>query len=550
MSQRPWNRDQGYLLPPSLDDWVAAVHPVRFVAAFVAELPEETWVEMGVQRDAAPLGAPRYAPELLLSVWLAGFMSGIRTVRKLEYACHYDLSFRWLTAGQTPDHNTLWRFYAAHREGMRVLLRQSMEVAVKAELVDLALQAVDGTKVLANAAKERILDEGALQRLLARVDAAIADLEAQQRGDDEPPPPSLPAELAQQDALRQRVAAALAQVRAVETPRTVNLTDPQARIMKTRQGLRPAYNAQSVVVALDPERAGRRGRLIVATQVTTAPDDHGQLAPMITAAQLPEHRVPLTVADGGYHSGATLAACAEAGYAVVMPESQSAAQRRNPYHKDAFRYDPERDTYTCPAGREMTMRGTSHGTTGREVLLYRGEPGRCRSCAAFGTCTTAKRWGRTVAVGRYELALRAHRQWMETPEAQQAGQRRKSLIEPVFGMIKEQQRAHRMLLRGRHKVDAEWRLLAIAFNLNTLARVWAAGQLPGGDYTGDSAQRQPAAASLDRIRVKPATKRLITAQLAGLRRVLGQAPEGDGYGLNAIHAPPLRWLNPGHQDGR
>lgn len=331
--------------------------------------------------------------------------------------------------------------------------------------------------------------------MLERTDAAIADLEAQQGGDDAPPPAELPADLAQHGALRQRLSEALAEVQAADTPDTVNLTDPHARVMQTRHGQRPAYNAQAVVVALDPQRAGRTGRLILATEVSTAPDDHGQLAPMIAAARVEDHPVALSVADGGYHSGAALAACAAAGYAVVMPASQTAQQRSDPYHKDHFSYDADQHTYPCPQGQVMPLRGYSHRADGRVMARYWGDPESCRSGAAFGDCTTDRRRGRTLEIGVYDQDLRQHRDWMETPLAQQLSQRRKSLLEPVFGMIKEQQRAHRLLLRGRDNADAEWTLLAVAFNLRTLARVWADRVSHGTRARGGGVQAQTAGSS-------------------------------------------------------
>lgn len=133
MAQRSFTRDPLFLLPVAIEEWLPATHAVRFVDAFVHLLPEETWAELGVVQESERRGAPRDAPELLLMVVLAGFMQGIRTARKREYACRYDLSFRWLSAGQTPDHNTLWRFYAAHRKKMRVLLNQTVRVAVAAD---------------------------------------------------------------------------------------------------------------------------------------------------------------------------------------------------------------------------------------------------------------------------------------------------------------------------------------------------------------------------------------------------------------------------------
>jgi len=114
MPQRLFNRAQVFLVPPSLDDWLPADQPARFVAA-------------------------------LLGIWVYGFMAGIRSTRGLEAACRDQVPFRWLSGNQTPDHNTLARFYQTHQEGMRELFRQTVTVAVRAGLVDWALLATNVT---------------------------------------------------------------------------------------------------------------------------------------------------------------------------------------------------------------------------------------------------------------------------------------------------------------------------------------------------------------------------------------------------------------------
>ena len=105
MPLRPVNRDQGWLLPPALDDLLAQDHPARFVAAFVDGLDRASWAEMEIGVEGDPLGAPAYHPHLLLSVWLYGFMTGIRSSRKLEAACRDQISFLWLTGWHSrPQH--------------------------------------------------------------------------------------------------------------------------------------------------------------------------------------------------------------------------------------------------------------------------------------------------------------------------------------------------------------------------------------------------------------------------------------------------------------
>ena len=121
-----------------------------------------------------------------------------------------------------------------------------------AGLVDLAVQAVDGSKVAGNASPSRTLDEARLQRLLERTETAIADLEAQNTDDGPPAPPRLPEQLRHAQALRARVHEALARVAADEGTRRVNLTDGDAVLQRIRSGYLVGYNAQAVASPLTP----------------------------------------------------------------------------------------------------------------------------------------------------------------------------------------------------------------------------------------------------------------------------------------------------------
>ncbi|HHX45358.1 MAG TPA: transposase [Chloroflexi bacterium] len=87
MPTRPLTRDQAFLLPPRLDDLVPADHPVRFVAAYLDALEPATWREWDMRGAGDPLGAPSYHPQLLLGVWLYGFMTRTRSSRGLERGC-------------------------------------------------------------------------------------------------------------------------------------------------------------------------------------------------------------------------------------------------------------------------------------------------------------------------------------------------------------------------------------------------------------------------------------------------------------------------------
>ncbi len=474
MPLRPLNREQAWLLPPTLGELIPDDHPARFVAEFVDALDRTAWVELGIGPDGEPLGAPAYHPRALLSVWLHGFMTGIRSCRKLEAACRDQVPYLWLTGWQHPDHNTIWRFYQAHRQAMRRLLKYTVATAIELELVDLAVQAVDGTKISANAARDRTYDGPGLQRLLERTEMTIAEMEAQNEGGDDSSPPRLPEELQQAEMLRRQVRDAMNRLTQRKGTGRVNLTDEDAQLMKGRDGIITGYNAQTMVSPLIPETAKGNGMLITAAEVVCTAADSGQLIPMLEQTEkLTGERAQVTLADGGYHTAANLEAGERRGQTLVMAERyQGKAQA--PYFKDRFVYDAATDSYLCPHGQHLHLRGfrKSKCTGAGQTRVYSASRTACRACPAFGVCTRDAHAGRALWIGPSDILLRKHRQWMRTAKAHSLYARRQQLSEPTFGILKDQMGARRFLLRGLANVRAEFSLMATAFNLRTLCRVW------------------------------------------------------------------------------
>ena len=471
MPLRPMGREQMWMLPPTLDELLPLDHPARFVAEFVDALGRDGWAELGVDIDREVLGAPAYHPWALLSVWLYGFMTGVRSCRKLEAACRDQIPCLWLTGWQHPDHNTLWRFYKSHRQAMRKLFERTVRTAVAMELADLAVQAVDGTKVVANASVNRSYDAAGLGRLLERLEQAIDDLEAQNEAGEDAPVAHLPEELADKEILRDRVRRAMADLKSQRRHKRINLTDPEARLMKGRHSIVAGYNAQAMVSPMETAK-GASGMMVTAVDVVDAANDSAMLVPMVEQAEeTTGTRVPMTLADAGYFAASHLAECDRRGQQVVMAEAR---QRflTDPYHKDRFTYDERSDSFTCPQGRRLRFLRIQQAN-GVPLRLYRASGTVCQACPAFGVCTRARETGRSLAIGPHDTVLRRHRAWRSTPAAKEAYRLRKHLVEPVFGIIKEQQGARRFLLRGLANVTAEWVLLVTTFNLRTLWRVWS-----------------------------------------------------------------------------
>ena len=232
MPFRDMNREQMWLLPPALEELIPTDHPARFVAEFADALDSEGWAELDVQIDGDLMGAPAYHPRALLCVWRYGFMTVVRSSRKLETACREQLPYLWLTGWQHPDHDILWRFYKGHRRSMRTLFKRTVRTALAVGLVDLAVQAVDGTKVRASASEDRNYDAEGLRRLLDQVERTIEDLESQNEAGEEPSARRLPQELSDRQTLRERVKQAMEELTSRPRLKRINLTDSDARLMK------------------------------------------------------------------------------------------------------------------------------------------------------------------------------------------------------------------------------------------------------------------------------------------------------------------------------
>jgi transposase len=469
MPVRSFNREQSWLLPPTLDDLLPSDHPARFVAMIIDSQDKAGWEKLEIKIEGEERGAPNYHPRVMLGVWLYGFMTGIRTSRKLEAACRDQIPYLWLTGWQHPDHNSLWRFYREHRLKMRHLFKLTVKTAVKLNLLDLAVQAIDGTKMGANAAKDRTLDRKGLQRLLERTEQRIEELEKENEAGLDPTPVHLPEKLQQAEKLRSEVKNALEKLAEEEEGKHLNLTDGDTKLVKTRQGITPGYNMQA---AVSPIKGSEKKRvLITAEEVVMDANDTQQLIPVIEQARENSgEKALVSLADAGYHSGENLAKCEELKQSVVMPEGES-KKINQPYHKDQFTYQPEMDSYICPQGQTLIYRGMKKVHNGMR-RVYRGNVLNCLSCPAFGICTRDRHNGRELKIGEYEKQLRRHREWMKSEEARSLYRLRKMQIEMVFGTIKEALGMRHFWLRGLQKVRSEAAMAATAFNLKTLFSLW------------------------------------------------------------------------------
>ena len=444
------DRRKQYLLPPSVEEWLPEGHLARFVVEIVSMLDLSPIIKTYAGRGSKP-----FHPGTLLSLLFYGYATGVFSSRKLEAATYDSVAFRYICANTHPDHDTIAAFRKRFLAELKPLFLQILLIAREMGVLKVGRISLDGTKVKANASKHRALSWEHACKLETQLQAEVAELlkmgeqaDAEERCDGL----DIPEELARRQARLEAIAKAKAELerRAAERyareqaeydekvarrrekerqtgkktrgkepksptpgPRKrdqVNLTDEESRIMPVSGGgFEQTYNAQAGV---DMDSG-----LLVESHVSQQPNDKKELEPALQQLQhLPGKlgKPDALVADNGYYSEANVNTCEQHG---IQPYIASGRAAHNPPLGQRHREPP-------PLPDEAD------------------------------------------AVDRMR-----HR--LQTEQGRALYSRRKTTIEPVFGIIKAVMGFRQFLLRGIDAVSAEWDLVCIAYNLKKLHRLAA-----------------------------------------------------------------------------
>jgi transposase len=448
-----------FMFPPSLEDFVGPDDPVRFIRTFVDSLDIKA---MGFKVRESDDGRPGYALSLLLKIWLFGSYERMHSSRKLERQCKRDVALMWLAGMNYPDHNTLWRFFHDNMAAIKDLFKQSVRVALANDLVGMVYHAIDGTKIGADASRFKGINKQEMQTLLSRLDEYVEAMAAavEERGAEEPDD-RLPAQLQDAKELRKRVQENVAELMGKKNG-AMSLTDMDSRKMRTNRGnVEFCYNAQAGV--------DQKNGIIVGAGVSRAETDHHLLSGMLEEVkETAGGNARSTVADAGYFSGEELEKVEgspgkTAVYVNIPKEHNQSAEKtsEDAYHVNNFTYDKERDVFMCPQGCVLKRTG-SHG----DYEVY-----TCTEfsrCSYRSRCTTSAR-RKQISVHRCHEAIRRHKQKIASESAQALLRQRGSLIERVFGWIKEQYGLRRFSARGFENAEALWYMACTVYNLR---KIW------------------------------------------------------------------------------
>jgi len=455
MAYRYGNRYQMQLLPQRIEEYIAPDDSVRAYDAFVEALDLR---ELGITLDPYQVGNSEYHPRSMLKLLVYGYSYGIRSPRKLERACHHNLSFIWLTSGLKPDHKTIAEYRRKNKETLAQVLKQCARICIKLNLIEGNTLFLDGSKIRANASIKNTWTKEKAQKALKHIDKRIKDILTQCDRVDEAEEGTgslvtMDKELKDQKILKSKVKNILKELEE-EKQKSLNTTDPECTRINSLQGSHAGYNLQSTV----DEKEG----LILSIDVVSENNDLNQFASQINQAnQILGKKCKTACADSGYATTDQLEKIDQQGIKVIVP-SQRQARKGEPHEfaKERFTYDPKNDGYICPEGHKLTLSSTNK----KNKTYIISDKRTCLVCPHYGICTRSKT-GRTIArLLNEEVRQRLEAQY-EEPQSQEIYKLRKQKSELPFGHIKRNLKVDSFLLRGLKGVRAEASILATCFDL-------------------------------------------------------------------------------------
>jgi len=450
------DRQQRTLLPDALEDFVDAENPVRVIDAYMESLDMESLgFNYAVTKET---GRKPYNPADLLKLYVYGYLNKVAVSRRLEVECHRNLEVIWLMSRLRPDYKTIADFRKDNSKAIRATCSAFIQFCRAAKLLSGRLVAIDGSKFKAAASKDQMLTRKQLKRDQAELEQKVQRyLDQLDQFDSEEPEAEL--ERGQVESALQRLADKAERLEQRE--KAMNelggnqhcATEPEARLVRSgRDGMIVGYNVQS---AVDADTG-----LIVHHDVTNETGDSLQLQPMAEGAKAALEVEELEVlADAGYSNGEQQAECENNGITATVPRRLETSSYPERYQKRDFVYDPESDSYRCPAGEVLDYAGED-----KRRKMYRYQRSGCNQCPLQPNCTTANT--RTITRNKYEATFERSQARLQSDPTLMT--QRMAIAERPFAMLKRAMSLRRFSCRGLTAAKTEISLGILGFNLQRM----------------------------------------------------------------------------------
>lgn len=457
MAYRTGIRYQISMLPTSIEKYVGENDPVRAYDVFIEALDFD---ELGIKIMETKEGNPEYDPRAMMKLLVYGYSYGWRSSRKLERATHHDLSFIWLMGGLKPDHKTIARFRKNNKEALKKVMKQCARICMELDLIEGNTLFLDGTKMRGNASINKTRSKEHLEKKIKEIDESIEKILNECDKNDENENSSLvemPEAIKEKKVMRKTIEDIIKRMESKDKDK-INLTDEDCSNMKGRQGTHAGYNAQVV--------ADEKYGLIVSVDVVNDNNDFNQFTKQIEKAnEVLGKDCKTACADAGYSNAKDLEKIVEKNIDVIVPNQSQALHEpkdENPFGKDKFKYNEEKDIYICPEGKELKKQG--YDKTKEEYKYQVKSKSDCLNCKNYGVCTTNKR-GRSINRLKAEKTKDYLAKLYLTEKGQEVYKKRKTKIELPFGHIKRNLNGGHFLIRGLNGANAEMSINCTCFNV-------------------------------------------------------------------------------------
>jgi transposase len=459
-----------------------------------------TGLDARFRNDAT--GAAAYPPAMLLKIILFAYSQGIISSRNIERACREHITFIALSGDTAPHFTTIANFISTLGEQIAHIFSQVLFICNQQGLIGREMFAIDGVKLPSNASKARSGTRADFERQAGKLEtAAKVMLERHRAADQRALEPDLQAKETQR---LTRLQTDAAQLRAwlADHPedrkgskgsiRKSNRTDNESAKMATSKGVIQGYTGVAAVDA--------RHQIIVEAQAHGTGSEQELLIPVVRAMQEILSDASLITADAGYHSEANLKEMAsmkiealiadnnmrsrderfaEQGKYKALPDTLydkgGKPKQAARYRTRDFDYDPQAGTCICPAGKPLYGNGSGCTINGYAAVKFQGAQRDCVPCTHRDRCllTPQKTKTRQVSFLHGKVAQESFTDKMkrriDSPEGRARYGRRFATVEPVFGNLRHNKQLNRFTLRGRIKVDVQWKLYCLVHNIEKLA---------------------------------------------------------------------------------
>lgn len=481
------DRYQRGLFATNIFDHLPAEHDCYLFDDLISQLDTQE-----AEKHFSAIGQRAYAPKQLIAILIYAYSRGVFSSRQIEQRCREDLGFMYIAGSNVPNFRVLSDFRKEHQEQLHSCFVQTVKLALELKLVNLAHISLDGSKFKANSSKHKAMSYAGLKAREQALGEEIESLVAQaSRADEEENQQylertgyELPEDLKFKQQRLEKIQAAKQALEEREKRRSpdkeidgkkqISFADHDANLMGKKGHVDYAYNAQI--------SADSKSQIVVGQHLSDRANDYGEVATALDELESTCGELPQKISmDNGYYSGANLAELEKRDVEAYVATSredkrglESLEDSTRAVVKADFQYNEQNDNFKCPTGQILTFEGARQsGDTIR--YRYQAPDAACAQCPLKTRCCHSQKGkGRTITTDQHEVERRRMVELMEKDESREIYDKRKVIVEPVFGQIKNTG-FRGFSVRGAVRVAGEFSLVTLTHNLKKMVGAARAG---------------------------------------------------------------------------